>query len=197
VLQRDGNRGPTAAPQNLYRTSEIDEFGRADCWVAVAVANDEQWAGLRAGLGGPEWASHPELGTAAGRRAHHNTIDEHLAAWCSQRTGDDIVETLWGRGVPVAKVMQPHRQTELPQLAARGFFEDVGHPVNARTPHSTVPFKMSRGPERVHVRSAPLLGQHNHELLSELGLSDDEIADLEAGGVIGNAVAMGPSRAKA
>ncbi|ODQ87128.1 CaiB/BaiF CoA-transferase family protein [Mycolicibacterium holsaticum] len=197
LLQRDGNRGPTAAPQNLYRTNEIDEFGRADCWVAVAVANDEQWAGLRDALGGPKWASDPELRTVAGRRAHHDTVDEHLAAWCAQRRGDDIVETLWGQGVPVAKVMQPHRQTELPQLAARGFFEDVGHPVNARTPHSTVPFKMSRGPERVHVQPAPLLGQHNHELLSELGLSDDEIADLQDRGVIGNAVAMGPSKAKA
>ena len=49
LLERDGNRGPTAAPQNLYRTNEIDEFGRADCWVAVAVATDEQWAGLCAG----------------------------------------------------------------------------------------------------------------------------------------------------
>lgn len=197
LLQRDGNRGPTAAPQNLYRTNEIDEFGREDCWVAVAVADDRQWAGLRTALGHPEWASHPDLDTAAGRRARHDTIDERLAAWCSQRSGDDIVETLWGHGVPVAKVMQPHRQTELPQLAARGFFEDVGHPVNARTPHSTLPFKLSRGPERVHVQPAPLLGQHNHELLSELGLSDEEIADLQAGGVIGNAPAMGPSKAKA
>ena len=112
------------------------------------------------------------------------------------RTGDDIVDTLWGHGVPVAKVMQPHRQTEIPQLAARGFFEDVGHPVNARTPHSTLPFTFSRGPERVHTEPAPLLGQHNHELLSELGLTDEEIADLEAQGVIGNAPAMGPSKAK-
>ena len=41
-----GNRGPTAAPQNLYRTSEIDEFGRPDGWVAIAVATDEQWRNL-------------------------------------------------------------------------------------------------------------------------------------------------------
>jgi crotonobetainyl-CoA:carnitine CoA-transferase CaiB-like acyl-CoA transferase len=60
--------------------------------------------------------------------------------------------------VPVAKVIQPHRQTELPQLVFRGFFEDVG--------------------------------QHNHELLSGLGLTDDEIAELEAQGVIGTAPAM-------
>ncbi|MGV0645764.1 CoA transferase [Mycolicibacterium sp. XJ2546] len=195
LLQRDGNRGPTAAPQNLYRTNDIDEFGRADCWVAVAVADDEQWAGLREALGRPEWASQPQLATTAGRRAHHDTIDEHLAAWCADRSGDEIVETLWSHGVPVGKVMQPHRQTELAQLVARGFFEDVGHPVNTRTPHSTLPFKMSRGPERVHVQSAPLLGQHNHELLSELGLSDEEIADLQDRGVIGNAVVMGPSKA--
>ena len=136
------------------------------------------------------------MSSAAGRRTRHDEIDEHIAAWCQGRTGDDIVDTLWGHGVPVAKVMQPHRQTEIPQLAARGFFEDVGHPVNARTPHSTLPFTFSRGPERVHTEPAPLLGQHNHELLAELGLTDEEIADLAAQGVIGTAPAMGPSKAK-
>lgn len=196
LLERDGNRGPTAAPQNLYRTNEIDEFGRADCWVAVAVTTDEQWTGLCEAVGRADWATDPELSNTAGRRARHDEIDEHIAVWCVDRTGDDIVDSLWERGVPVAKVMQPHRQTEIPQLTARGFFEDVGHPVNARTPHSTLPFTFSRGPERIHIEPAPLLGQHNHELLSELGLTDDEIADLQAHGVIGNAPAMGPSKAK-
>jgi crotonobetainyl-CoA:carnitine CoA-transferase CaiB-like acyl-CoA transferase len=189
LLERDGNRGPTAAPQNLYRTNEIDEFGREDCWVAVAVATDEQWAGLCAALERPDWAT--EFSTAEDRREHHDLIDEQLAAWCGQRNSDDIVETLWNHGVPVGKVMQPHRQTQLPQLTARGFFEQVEHPVNARTPHSTLPFKLSGGPDRVHVQPAPLLGQHNHELLSELGLTDDEIAELQALGVIGTAPAMG------
>ena len=151
---------------------------------------------LRRRSDGQDWATDPALSTAAGRRTRHDPIDEHLAAWCEGRTGDEIVDILWDHGVPVAKVLQPHRQTEIPQLAARGFFEDVGHPVNARTPHSTLPFTFSRGPERVHVQPAPLLGEHNHELLSELGLTGEEIAELEAQGVIGNAPAMGPSKAK-
>jgi crotonobetainyl-CoA:carnitine CoA-transferase CaiB-like acyl-CoA transferase len=198
VLQRDGNRGPTAAPQNLYRTNEIDEFGRRDCWVAVAVATGEQWAGLCHALGGPDWATDSALANADGRGRHHDLIDDHLTAWCETRTGDDIVEALWSDGVPVAKVMQPHRQSELPQLAVRGFFEDVEHPVNARAPHSTLPFKLSRGPEYIHTRPAPLLGEHNREVLSELGLTDDEIAELEADGVIGRAPATyGATRAKA
>jgi crotonobetainyl-CoA:carnitine CoA-transferase CaiB-like acyl-CoA transferase len=190
LLQRDGNRGPTAAPQNLYRTNEIDEFGRRDCWVAVAVATDEQWAGLRDALGQPDWATNPALATVDGRRQHHDRIDGQLNAWCETRSGDQIVGALWSHGVPVAKVMQPHRQSELPQLAVRGFFEDIDHPVNVRTPHSTMPFTSTRGPDRVHLQPAPLLGQHNRELLSELGLSDKDIDELQIRGVIGSAPAM-------
>lgn len=187
LLHRDGNRGPTAAPQNLYRSRGVDEFGREDCWVAVAVSDDAQWAALRAALGTPDWAADPALATATGRRAHHDTIDDHLGRWCGERTGDEIVDTLWEAGVPVAKVMQPHRQTELPQLAHRGFFEMVGHPVNDDTAHSGLPFRTSAGPDRFHREPAPLLGQHNAELLAGLGLSQAEIAALEADGVIGHA----------
>jgi crotonobetainyl-CoA:carnitine CoA-transferase CaiB-like acyl-CoA transferase len=141
-------------------------------------------------LGRPDWADDSAMSTAGGRRESHDAIDGHLTQWCEQRTGDEIVEALWRHGVPVAKVMQPHRQSELPQLIARGFFEDVDHSVNARTRHSTLPFTSSRGPDRVHLRPAPLLGQHNRELLSELGLTEAEIAALEAQGVIGIAPAM-------
>jgi crotonobetainyl-CoA:carnitine CoA-transferase CaiB-like acyl-CoA transferase len=190
LLQRAGNRGPAAAPQNLYRTNEIDEFGRSDCWVAVAVATDEQWVGLCNALDRPQWATDPALATAHGRRQDHDLIDVHLNAWCAERTGDEIVGALWENDVPAAKVMQPHRQSELPQLAARGFFEVVDHPVNATTKHSTLPFTSSRGPDRIHVRPAPLLGQHNHEVLSELGLSQKDIDELESQGVIGTAPAM-------
>lgn len=189
VLHRDGNRGPTAAPQNLYLSNEIDEFGRLDSWVAVAVATDEQWAGLCDALGTPPWAMSDELSTCAGRRAHHDLMDRHLAAWCAERTRDEIVEALWARAVPVAKVLQPHRQTEIPQLAARNFFESVEHPVNPPTPHSTLPFRSSRGPDRVHTSPAPTLGQHNRDILAELGCSEDEIRRLEAEGVIGSAPA--------
>lgn len=190
LLERDGNRGPTAAPQNLYLSADIDEFDRSDSWVAIAVRTDEQWQGLCRAIGNPSWATDPALSGMPGRREQHDLIDEHLAAWCADRTGDDIVATLWDAGVPVAKVMQPHRQTELEQLAFRGFFEVVDHPVNGESRLSTVPLKFSAGPKLFHTNPAPTLGQHNHELLTELGLSAGDIADLEADGVIGQAPAM-------
>ena len=190
LLQRAGNRGPTAAPQNLYQTAGIDEFGRADCWVAVAVATDDHWVRLREAIGSPAWAMSPDLSSERGRREHHDLIDKHLTAWCAKQSGDEIVTRLWDAGVPVAKVMQPHRQTEIPQLGFRRFFEEVAHPVNAGAPHSTLPMRFSAGPHRLHRRHAPLLGEHNREVLAELGLTDSEIDELEAQGVIGRKLAM-------
>ncbi|MBB3602976.1 crotonobetainyl-CoA:carnitine CoA-transferase CaiB-like acyl-CoA transferase [Mycolicibacterium sp. BK556] len=185
VLERAGNRGPTASPQNLYQTNDIDEFGRDDSWIAIAVATDEQWRSLRGVLGDPDWAADPDLDTASGRRAREDFVDEFIGAWCRERTGDEIVAALWPAGVPVAKVMQPHRQPELEQLRARGFFEILDHPVNAPARFTTMPFQLSRGRRPVHGSPAPLLGQHNHEVLTALGLSPEEIAALETEGVIG------------
>jgi crotonobetainyl-CoA:carnitine CoA-transferase CaiB-like acyl-CoA transferase len=58
-----------------------------------------------------------------------------------------------------------------------------------------MPVRFSAGPDRFHLRPAPLLGEHNHELLTEIGLSDAEIAELEADGVIGHA--PGPAKTAA
>lgn len=152
------------------------------------MATDAQWDALCAAIGAADWASDPALATQDDRRAAHDEIDERLAWWCGQRSADDIVEILWAAGFPVAKVMQPHGQTELPQLAHRGFFEEVAHPVNPPTPHSSLPFRLSTGPQQFHRRPAPLLGEHTEELLAELGLTADDIARLAADKVIGHTV---------
>jgi crotonobetainyl-CoA:carnitine CoA-transferase CaiB-like acyl-CoA transferase len=190
LLERAGNRGPVAAPQNIYRTADVDEQGHADSWVAIAAATDEQWLVLRDALGRPGWAMERALLDAAGRRAQHDTIDEHLAAWCQARSGDEIVDCLWKAGVPVGKVMQPHQQGELPQLLFREFFEAVEHPVAGTARHSTLPIRFSGGPQRFLHRHAPLLGEHTRKVLAEVGLTEEELDELEAEGVTGTAPAM-------
>ena len=65
LLERAGNRGPTAAPQNLYKVAGPDERGRDDGWVAIAVATDEQWVlsgrrwAIRTGPPTPTWRARP------------------------------------------------------------------------------------------------------------------------------------------
>ncbi len=188
LLTRNGNRGPCGAPQNLYQAAGVDEYGRDDSWVAIAVATDEQWGSLRCALGEPEWAADAALATVAGRVRDHDRIDAFLGEWCRARSADEIVEILWD-AVPVGKVIQPHRQPDLPQLAFRKFFEEVDHPLIGPSRYSTLPMRFSRVAEGLHVRHAPLLGEHNAGLLGELGLSPSEIDALEADGIIGRSLA--------
>jgi crotonobetainyl-CoA:carnitine CoA-transferase CaiB-like acyl-CoA transferase len=190
LLARTGNRGPCAAPQNLYEAADLDEYGHDRCWVAVAVETDEQWGALCQAVDQAEWDADAALATKAGRAREHDRIDAVLAEWCRERSADDIVERLWAAGVPVAKVTQPHRQPELPQLESRHFFEELDHPVIGSSRYATIPIRFSRGPERVHERHAPLLGEHSAELLAELGLDPSEIDELEASGIIGTSLAQ-------
>ena len=119
LLQRAGNRGPTAAPQNLYRTADVDEFGRLDSWVAVAVATDEQWAGLCDALGPAAVGNgFRAVRCEPAGETQHDLIDEQLGRVVSATAAATrSSERLWDAGVPVAKVLQPHRQTDMPQLA--------------------------------------------------------------------------------
>jgi crotonobetainyl-CoA:carnitine CoA-transferase CaiB-like acyl-CoA transferase len=188
LLHRDGNRGPTGAPQDLYLTADIDPAdgsGRRDTWVAISVATDEQWRALAGALGEPGWAADPALDRAEGRRAARDALGRELAAWCAARTADEVVDVLWPAGVPVARVIQPHQQGDNPQLQARGWFEDVEHPVAGRARHPGLPIRFSRGPGRFHQRPAPMLGEHTEEVLRGIGVTDDELAELREAKVIG------------
>src|SRR5262245_52578137 len=189
LLQRAGNRGPCAAPQNVYQAAGPDERGRDDSWVAIAIATDEQWLALRHALGEPGWAADQALATASGRALAQDEIDAQLQRWCRARPADAIVERLWDAGVPVGKVMQPHQQTELPPLQARGFFEEVDHPVIGPSRYATLPMTLSCVPHPLHERHAPLHGEHTAELLGELGLPPSEIDALAVDGVIGSSLA--------
>lgn len=183
-LERDGNRGPVGAPQNLYACAGLDDHDRESARVAIAVVTDDQWASLATTIGSPSWAADPSLSTAAGRRAAHDDIDVRLGEWCSSHPAEEVAELLAAAGVPAAVVQQPHRQVDLPPLQERSFFETLEHPVMGKARYSTLPFVIEGIEGQRHRRHAPMLGEHNVELLTELGLSTAEIDELAENGVI-------------
>ncbi len=185
LLMREGNHSPYAAPQNAYLCADVDDDGVRDAWVAVSVETDEHWRCLVAALGRPGWAADPSLDTLPGRRAAQDEMDEHLARWCAQRRRDEVLDQLWSSGVPVAPVLMPYEQREVAQLEARGFFEEIEHPVVGTHPYQGWPARLSEGPSRWNPGPAPTLGQHNREILRSLGRDEAEIDRLEAANVIG------------
>jgi crotonobetainyl-CoA:carnitine CoA-transferase CaiB-like acyl-CoA transferase len=179
LLQREGNRSPHAAPQNLYACHGTEQ------WLAISVATDDQWNGLKRALGRPGWADQPGLESLAGRRAAQEQLDQELSAWAAGQRLDQAVGLLLRHGVPAAPAVDPRLTPSHPQLRARGYYEELDHPVLGTHPIPGLPFRLS-GVERWLRRPAPTLGQHNREVLAEwLGMSGDEIDVLEAEEVIG------------
>jgi crotonobetainyl-CoA:carnitine CoA-transferase CaiB-like acyl-CoA transferase len=178
VLTRDGNRGPSAAPQGIYRCAG------EDAWVAAAVADDDQWTALRGVLGDPAWAADPALLTEGGRRLSHDRIDLGISAWTADRDADEVASRLCSAGVPAAVVVPGRDGLANPQLRHRGLAESEDHPVTGVHDLPTLPFRFSRV-DRWHRRPSPTLGEHNDEVLASLGLSPAEIVRLRELGVIG------------
>ena len=177
---RDGNRGPVAAPQNLYACRGTDQ------WLALAVTDDTQWQALADVLGQTDWARDPAFATAAGRRARHDEIDRRVAAWCAQQDAAAVAEELLSRGIPAAPVTSAAQLDKNIHLGARGFFQGITHPVVGRHAHPTIPLRFVADRTPWFTRPAPTLGEHTEEVLRELlGLSDGELAELRADGIIG------------
>jgi crotonobetainyl-CoA:carnitine CoA-transferase CaiB-like acyl-CoA transferase len=86
--------------------------------------------------------------------------------------------------VPAALVWSPTVQHANPQMLARGFFEPASHPVLGELLYPLWPFRCAGVP--AWIRSpAPRLGEHNREILREIGLDDVAISRLEDERVIG------------
>ena len=107
----------------------------------------------------------------------------------SQRLLDDAafdkaVDLLLAAGVPAAPAYDARLTSQHPQFVARGYYEDLDHPIIGVQAHPSLPFRYA-SVDRWLRTSSPMLGQHNHEILTDLGLSAEEIAALEADHQIG------------
>ncbi len=171
LLTRDGNHEPGYGLQGTFRTADHpDETMGA---IAIAVETDAQRAALGA-LVGTELTEDPDQ------------FDAVLTPWCATVKLYDTVELLAAHGVPAAAVASCRTSDRNPQIRTRGFFEDVTHPVVGTHPIPAFPVLFGRQPTKRFARPAPLLGEHNTEVLCGLlGLTADELDALTERGLIG------------
>lgn len=193
VEQAIGNRSIYAAdgqaPSGVYPCLSPGgpETGD-DRWIAITVTSNATWDALRAEMGDPEWARDPELGTAAGRAAAQDLIDEKLAEWTAGFEDDELFARLQAAGVAAAPVLEASRVLDDPHVQARNLYlpqelqDDIGvH----NYPRPIYDFPESEG----GIRRPPVaFGQDNDYVYKELlGMSDEECARLEAEGHIATA----------
>ncbi|HWW43903.1 MAG TPA: CoA transferase, partial [Acidimicrobiia bacterium] len=89
-------------------------------------------------------------------------------------------------GVPASVVAPTGSAHDNVQFAHRGFLQPLVHAVTGRTGYPGFPMRFSLFGPHLYASPPPLLGEHNAEVLSALGLTAGEIDDLGAAGIIGD-----------
>lgn len=177
LAQRLGNRDEAWAPQGCYPCRGEDQ------WLALSVRNEQEWQGLRAAMGDPAWAQAPRFADAALRKQHEDDLDRHLAAWTAQHERYPLMEVLQAHGVPAGPTLSASDLLADPHLRARGAFPATAAPLGG--PRATIGASWRIHPALTpRYTPAPRLGQHNAYVFQALlGLSEAEIAELEAQGI--------------
>ncbi len=178
IATRLGNRAADRAPQGIYPSAG------EDAWCAIAIETDAEWVALVSALGNPGWAVDERLADHKGRLEHHDSIDHHLAEWTKARTPQEAMDFLTSQGVPAGALQRSSDLATDPQYKHRGFHKVHEHPVMGSVPYAGNQFRIpgyNAGPHG----PAPLLGEHNHEVLREIcGLTSSEVDAAIADGLI-------------
>ncbi len=175
-LPRLGNEFRIAAPARAYAARD----GR----IAVGVLTDPHWKILARVIGRPELADHPDYATTLARLGRRAEVDRLLADWVAEREVAGILAAFDEAGLPAAPVRSYAEAAADPLVADREMLQELPQHEGTPAPIVGPAAKLSRTPTRVRA-PAPGLGQHNDEILGELGLSEEEIARLRESGVLG------------
>jgi crotonobetainyl-CoA:carnitine CoA-transferase CaiB-like acyl-CoA transferase len=154
--------------------------------MTVAVMTNKEWAALTRALDRPEWLEDERFKTPSLR---DQNIDRRLQMTqdvLKSRTTEEWLERLEAEGVPCAPVLTRDQVIAHPQVLASGILMESEHPVVGAIRQTRSAARFSETPTELR-RGAPRLGEHNEEVLGELGLSRQDIDALRARGVIGAA----------
>ncbi len=156
-------------------------FEAADAPFVLACGNDAQFVRLSAVVGVPEWATDERFVTNAARVSHRAELVAALTERFRGASRAEWIERLVAVGVPATPVLSLPEAFADPQVAARRMVATVDDPVAGPIATTASPF----GDAALAPGPSPLLGEHTAEVLrTALGMSDGEVAELAAAGVV-------------
>lgn len=180
IPRRSGSRHHAAVPCSIYPCKDgywslcIGPYSVFwDRFIALVISD-----GIDVGE-----LSDPEYESPTKRWAElDNKIDPIIRKWGMLHTKAEIFEIGQRNEIAVAPVSNAKDVVEDPHLNALDFYQEVSHPLIGRAKYPGIPWRLPGGSLRV--RHAPLIGQHNHEVYGELGLSKQDLIVLREAGVI-------------
>jgi formyl-CoA transferase len=178
VVPRSGNASGGGHPGSALRCAP----GGPNDYVYLII-QPQIWEPLCNEMGRPDLIADPKYATPEARVLILDEVFRIIEAWTQQHTKYEVLERCNAHDIPCGPVLAMSELLEDPSLRARGMVASVEHP--QRGTYYTVGCPLGLSDSPVEYRRAPLLGEHNDELLKELmGYDAAQVANLRTEGVI-------------
>ncbi|MCC7125913.1 MAG: CoA transferase [Acidobacteria bacterium] len=172
---RLGNRHPTIAPYETFRTSDGE--------IVIAVGNDAIWRRFCPALDQPSLADDERFRSNRDRLTNYAALKAILEPVLASRPRAEWTARFQAANVPCGSVRDVAEVLADPQLAARGMVTNVEHPTVGPTRVISSPMHLSASPASVRT-PPPTLGQHTDAVLAELGYDREMILSLKSSGTV-------------
>ena len=170
------NRAQTSGPSDTFQTK--------DGWILVQTVGQplfERWVNL---MGEEEWLDDERFKDDLSRGDNGYLISERMSEWCAERTSKEAIDELEKSRIPVGEVLRAQETLKERHIVEKGSFVKLSYPT-LKEEYSVVgpAIELSENPGKIKHRS-PELGEHNQQILMELGYTQEEINQLKKDRII-------------
>ena len=170
------NRAQTSGPSDTFQTK--------DGWILVQTVGQplfERWVNL---MGEEEWLDDERFKDDLSRGDNGHLISERMSEWCAERTSKEAINELEKSRIPVGEVLRAQETLKERHIVEKGSFVKLSYPT-LKEEYSVVgpAIELSENPGKIKHRS-PELGEHNQQILMELGYTQEEINQLKKDRII-------------
>jgi crotonobetainyl-CoA:carnitine CoA-transferase CaiB-like acyl-CoA transferase len=176
IRRRVGSASEGTSPRNVYPTSDGG-------WVAISASTQAMTERLFRAIGRDDLNQNPDFRTNTERVKRREEVDAIVGGFIKQRTLADAIRFFEEAEVTAAPVYDIGQFLEDPHVQERGIVVEAPDDEMGEVPmHAVVPrLSGTPGPLRF---PAPAVGQHNREIFSRIGYSDERIDTLRQKGII-------------
>jgi crotonobetainyl-CoA:carnitine CoA-transferase CaiB-like acyl-CoA transferase len=174
VTERRGSKGAITAVSGALPCTNGH-------WVISQIHRPGRWTKFMDWVQDPELISDPSLAKEENQHKRRDFIMDRLDNWAKRFTKTELVEEAQRRHFPASPVSTPLDLIDDPQLIARGFLKEIDHPEFGRVKFPVGAIASVLGTQ---LTPAPRLGEHNTEILTQLGYSIEDRKTLLAAGAV-------------
>ncbi|PLS18466.1 CoA transferase [Bacillus sp. M6-12] len=171
IPQRNGMAHRVSAPYQGFKTK--------DSYILIGAANQKLWESFCLNvICKPEWLEDKRFATNSLRNENAAALEQEIESVLAGRSSGYWLELLDKYGIPSGPIYSYDQSLNDPHIREREMVLEYEHPIAGNIQTLGFPAKFSETPGHIS-RPAPLLGQHNGEILRELGYSAKDIEMLE------------------